>query len=87
MATAKKLPSGSYRCLVYTGTENGKRQYKSFSAATKKQAEYLASQFLVETDQKKKQKSENIFRDELEKYISNKESVLSPSTIKGYKNI
>ena len=39
MATAKKLPSGAYRCLIYIGDENGKRKYKSFTAKTKKEAE------------------------------------------------
>ena len=88
MATAKKLPSGAYRCLIFIGKDaNGKRQYKSFTAGTKKEAEYLASQYLIEADQKKKQKSERLFCDELESYITGKEAVLSPSTIKGYKNI
>lgn len=33
MATAKKLPSGSWRCQVYDYTdENGKRHYKSFTS-------------------------------------------------------
>ena len=32
MATAKKLPSGSWRCLVYDYTDaNGKRKYKSIT--------------------------------------------------------
>lgn len=89
MATAKKLPSGSYRCRIYAGKENGKNIYKSFTADTKKQAEFQATQYLIEKDQqkKKKKKSDSLFCEELEKYISNKESVLSPSTIKGYKNI
>ena len=87
MATAKKLPSGAYRCLIYIGDENGKRKYKSFTAATKKEAEFQATQYMMQKDQMKQQKSENKFCDELNKYISNKESVLSPSTIKSYKNI
>ena len=87
MATAKKLPSGQYRCLIYDKTENGKRKYKSFTAPTKKEAEFLAAQYLIEKDEKKQKKSESLFCDELSKYISTKEAVLSPSTIKGYKNI
>lgn len=88
MATAKKLPSGAYRCLIFVGKDaNGKRQYKSFTADTKKEAEYLASQYLLEVEQKKKRKSERLFCDELDGYITSKEAVLSPSTIKGYKNI
>ena len=87
MATAKKLPSGAYRCLIYIGDENGKRKYKSFTAATKKEAEFQATQYMMQKDQRKQQKTENKFCDELNKYISGKEAVLSPSTIKGYKNI
>ena len=47
MATAKKLPSGAYRCLIYIGDENGKRKYKSFTAKTKKEAEFKATQFAL----------------------------------------
>ena len=40
MAKAKKLASGSWRCLVYSHTDpDGKRRYKSFTAANKKEAE------------------------------------------------
>ena len=42
MATAKKLPSGSYRVRVYVGASaNGKKKYKSITAPTKKEAERL----------------------------------------------
>ncbi len=45
MATAKKLPSGKYRCLIYDYTDqSGKRHYKSFTAKTKKDAELAAAQ-------------------------------------------
>lgn len=87
MATAKKLASGNYRCLIFEGMENGKRKYKSFTAPTKKEAEFLATQYMMDKNEKKSKKSEYLFCDELEKYISTKEAVLSPSTIKGYKNI
>ena len=87
MATAKKLASGNYRCLIFEGMENGKRKYKSFTAPTKKEAEFLATQYMMEKNEKKAKKSENLFCNELDKYITSKEPVLSPSTIKGYKNI
>ena len=60
MATAKKLPSGSWRCLAYSHTERiydektqkwkNKRIYESFtdddpSPAGRKRAELAASQF------------------------------------------
>lgn len=87
MATARVLPSGSWRVRIFVGMENGKKIYKSFTAPTKAQAEYMATQYVIEKDNKKKGKTENLFCDELAKYISTKEAVLSPSTIKGYRNI
>lgn len=87
MSTARKLPSGSYRCRIYAGKENGKNIYKSFTAPTKKEAELLASQYLVDMDKKRSCRSETLFCDALAKYIDSKEAVLSPSTIRGYKNI
>ena len=46
MATAKKLPSGSWRVQLYVGKgPDGKRQYLSFTRPTKKEAEYEALQY------------------------------------------
>lgn len=84
MATAKKLPSGNFRVRVFVGKDNGKAQYKSFTAPTKKQAEYDATAYLV--NQKKKKRPEELTVGEaIDKYISSKDSVLSPSTIRVYK--
>lgn len=86
MASAKKLPSGSWRVNLYIGkTPDGKRQYKSFTADTKKEAEFLAAQY--------NQNHIDVNRSELplsaavERYIKSKENVLSPSTVRGYYNI
>ena len=89
MATAKKLPSGNYRCRVYLGKVNGKDSYKSFTAPTKKEAELNATKFLVERDNARKitPKNHSTFSDALSKYIAKREIVLSPSTIKGYKSL
>lgn len=88
MATAKKLPSGAYRCLIFDHVEDGKRKYKSFTAPTKREAEYLATQYMVTKEEKKKcPQNKNVFNEELEKYIITKETILSPSTIRGYRNI
>lgn len=58
MAKAKKLPSGSWRCQVYDYTDfKGKRYYESFTAETKKEAEYLAAEFALN---KKKRSSTRI---------------------------
>lgn len=84
MATAKKLPSGNWRVLIYTGTDNGKRQYKSFTAATKKQAEYNAALFGV----KRKRPDTGItVGDAIDRYIDSKSAVLSPKTINEYRAI
>lgn len=46
MAKAKQLPSGSWRVQVYAGKNAaGKPQYRSFTALTRKEAEYNALQF------------------------------------------
>lgn len=84
MATAKKLPSGSWRCLVFDHIdESGKRHYKSITAPTRKEAEYAAAEYAsgrCQTDT-----TENItIAEALRRYIASKEGVLSPSTIRGY---
>lgn len=89
MATAKKLPSGSWRCLVYDYTDaNGKRHYKSFTSSDptakgKREAERMAAVYAFEKE--KTFKCEITFLDALDKYIADRESVLSASTIREYK--
>lgn len=87
MAKAKKLKSGSYRCLVYDYTDpEGKRHYKSFTAPTKKEAEFLAAQYAVE----KKEKSslpEYTLKSAIENYCNLKSNVLSPATIREYRRM
>lgn len=52
MPTEKKLPSGSWRCRVYVGrSPEGKKQYRSFTAATRKQAEMDAALGAYESKQ------------------------------------
>ena len=46
---AKKLPSGSWSARLFLGEdENGKKHYKSFTAATKREAERLALNYAEE---------------------------------------
>ena len=82
MATAKKLPSGAYRCLIYIGDENGKRKYKSFTAKTKKEAERLALNYQSELEDK-----QDTVETMIDNYIKSKEKVLSTTTITGYMSI
>lgn len=85
MASAKKLPSGSWRALAYAGKNAaGKRQYKSFTAPTKKQAEFMAAEYAA----KKKRPAEQMTVGEaIDRYTESKDGVLSPTTVSGYKKI
>lgn len=84
MAKAKRLPSGSWRCRVYSHTDSyGKKHYESFTAPTKQQAELMASKFANDTDRKKI--DDITVQEAVERYIEANRSVLSPSTINGYK--
>lgn len=86
MATAKKLPSGSYRVNLYIGKDaDGKRKYKSFTAETKKKAEYLAAQY----NEFRNEAASNslVLRAAVENYIESKKNVISPSTLRSYRAI
>ncbi len=99
MATAKKLASGSWRCQVYSHTEEimqpdgsvkKKRIYKSFTSddVTKKgkrKAEQMAAEWAA--NKEKLPKSSITIKEAVMRYIQSKEEVLSPSTIRGYKGI
>lgn len=84
MATAKKLPSGKYRCLIYIGMEHGKRKYKSFTANTKKEAELKATQYVMEKEEFEKSQDTLPFKTAMELYNSSKEAILSPYSITSY---
>lgn len=83
MANAKKLPSGSWRVLVYTGkTADGKRQYQSFTAPTKKQAEYLAAEY--QATKKRPASDDRTLAECYARYIEIKRNTLSPTTVLEY---
>lgn len=86
MAKAKKLKSGNWRCKA-NYTINGEHKSKSFTAATKKEAEYLAQLFLNTNDFSSDSYSQLTLREAYERYIKSKECVLSPSTIAGYERM
>ncbi len=87
MAKAKKLSSGNWRAQAYDHTDsNGKIHLVSFTAETKKEAEYLAAEYAL--NKKKKSKPRNMTLSEaIDEYIENSDAVLSPTTIQGYKTI
>ena len=87
MPTAKKLPSGSWRCQVYDYTDdNGKRHYESFTTDTKKDAEFMAAQFAMEKEQRRHMSSSSL-RNAIDVYIETSDAILSPTTIQGYQKI
>lgn len=99
MPTAKKLPSGSWRCLVYSHTEEilqedgtikKKRIYKSFtcddpSAKGRRKAEQMAADWAA--DKERLPKSSMTVKEAVRRYIEAKKGVLSPSTVLGYESL
>lgn len=97
MATAKKLPSGSWRCQVYSHTEEipqkdgtikKKRIYRSFTCSTpgpagKRKCEQMAASWAA--DKETSSKCSASFGTALDEYIHSRENVLSPRTIMDYK--
>ena len=84
MATAKRLPSGQYRALVYDYTdENKKRHYKSFTASTKKEAEFMAAQYAL--TKKEVKKGILPLSEAMQNYIDSRSEVLSAGTIREYR--
>lgn len=100
MPTAKKLPSGSWRCQVYSHTEETlqpdgtikkKRIYKSFTcdiegSKGKRIAEQRATQWAADKETNSKIQDITI-GEAIDKYIAAREDVLSPRTIMDYKRI
>lgn len=85
MATAKKLPSGSWRVQAYA-TIDGKSTKKSFTGKTAKEAERLADEWQTHTEMLGNDSTSLTVEQAINEYIKIKEKVLSSSTILGYKN-
>ena len=82
MAKAKKLPSGNWRVQVFAGMEDGKKKYKSFTAPSRKEAEFQAAQWAME---RKERQSGNItVKEAIDRYIEAKKGTLAPSTYREY---
>lgn len=90
MATAKKLPSGSWRVQVFSHYEivNGKkvRRYQSFTSkdktrAGKREAERMAAEWLYKRQERHRSVT---LLDAVNSYIDSREGVVSPSTLRAY---
>ena len=80
MAEAQKLKSGNWRCRAY---DKETKKQKSFTAATKTEAEYLARQWLVQN--KPKPKNDKTIGECIDDYIALKVNILSVSTVDKYR--
>ena len=88
MATAKKLPSGNWRCQVYMGKgADGKAIYKSVTAATKKEAEYEALQLQLHHKAITQSSANMTVQEAMIAYIDGREGVISVTTVRGYRTI
>lgn len=86
MATPKKLPSGNWRIRVFSHLDaNGKKVYKSFTDPDKKKVKKLAHEFQDNKEELMTQDAELTIAKALDEYITAKEGVLSPSTIREYR--
>lgn len=90
MATARRLPSGSWRVQVFSHYEikDGKkiRKYESFTSADKtragkKEAERMAAEWAYKRTERQRSVS---LLDAVNSYISTRKGVLSPSSIRAY---
>lgn len=87
MPKAKKLPSGSWRVQLYAGKDAaGKRIYRSFTAPTRKEAEFMAADYALTLKQQARALAPTrITLDAaMTRWIDNRRSALSPSTSRMY---
>ena len=85
MPKAKRLPSGKWRVRVCTHRDSdGKYVYKSITARTKSEAEYIAAEIMAK---KKIDRGKITVGDAIDRYIESKSNILSPTTIGGYLKI
>lgn len=81
MATARKMPSGNYRIRIY---DKRLKEYKSFTAPTKRQAEKMAQDYLCGL----KIKVSNVtIKDKIKEYIALRSNKLAPTTIETYEKV
>lgn len=84
MSNAKKLPSGNFRVQASVSV-NGKLIRRSFTAPTKREAEYLAMQW--KCDSQASTVSDLTLDRAFSRYIESKSKVLSPNTLTEYQRM
>lgn len=88
MAKPRKLKSGAWNVRVYDYTdENGKKHHTSLTAPTKAEAEFLAARYISDRPKHRRPQNANMtVREAIEEYIA-QSSVLSPTTLQGYRKV
>lgn len=82
---ARKLPSGKWQTQVLDYIDAyGKRHVRSFTAATKAEAEFMAAKFKTERTEGGR---DGAVADMVERTIRQKAGTLSPATLRGYEKI
>ena len=86
MANARKLPSGNWRVRVFSHRDStGKAHYESFTASTKAEAEMQAAQF--KSSNRHRKTLDLTVSEAIDGYITAKEGVLSPATVRLYRQM
>lgn len=81
---ATKQKSGKWRVQLYVGKdESGKKIIKSFTALSRREALDAAMEYQIS----RRKPTEDSIASAIEAYIKVRTPVLSPSTIRGYKNV
>lgn len=88
MTKIKKLKSGSWHTLVYAGTTaEGKREYKSITAPTKAECEYLVAEFKKQKQKTDVTRNKTTLRQACNAYIEEGRPFLAPDTLNSYENM
>jgi integrase len=83
---AEKLPSGNWRIKVEVGRDkNGKRKFASVTAPSKREAMEKAA--TIYGDKLYLKKMQTTVAMAIEQYITDRESELSPSTVRAYRSL
>ena len=84
MANAKKLPSGTWRIRVY---DRSAKKYKSFTGATRREAEEKAAAFRLKNRKTKSLAGDPTVGKAVKDYIDNRSNINAPSGIRSYYDI
>ena len=90
MPTARKLPSGSWRCQVFSHVENGKKIRKSFTCSDPSpRGKHICEEEAAAwaKDKKQRKASNKTFGQCADEYISIRRNTLSPRTIEDYEGM